>query len=222
MTSPTRFRFPFLIPDSTRGKVHPKNIPLHGSTPAATQRAPPPAKLLFRSSAPPPPPSAAADYGRFLDHAVAGCVRHQQNLEEREPLSSGLDGSSLASAIDKKLDTSTPDTYKAPPAPLPYDVGLVVTDNPELEKSGIKRKIDDQQETLMMDENESLKKGVPEDKPNEEDVCPICLEEYDEENPRSTTKCKHHFHLCCILEWMERSGTCPICDQTTLIDEMYE
>ncbi|KAL5231291.1 hypothetical protein ABZP36_030067 [Zizania latifolia] len=147
---------------------------------------------------------------------------HQQNLEEHEPLSSAFDGSSLASAIDKKLDTSTPDTYQAPPAPLPYDVGLVVTDNPELEKSGIKRKIDDQQETLMMDENESLKKGVPKDKPNEEDVCPICLEEYDEENPRSTTKCKHHFHLCCILEWMERSGTCPICDQITLIDEMYE
>uniref|UniRef100_A0A0E0M5F8 RING-type E3 ubiquitin transferase n=1 Tax=Oryza punctata TaxID=4537 RepID=A0A0E0M5F8_ORYPU len=117
----------------------------------------------------------------------------------------------------------------------------------------------------MMDENESLQKCVSEDKPDEEDVCPICLEgsvslehriicfqfgriliklcllgwcsrmfycsyfptlacliEYDEENPRSMTKCEHHFHLCCILEWMERSETCPVCDQITMIDAMYE
>uniref|UniRef100_A0A0A9CZU4 RING-type E3 ubiquitin transferase n=1 Tax=Arundo donax TaxID=35708 RepID=A0A0A9CZU4_ARUDO len=46
--------------------------------------------------------------------------------------------------------------------------------------------------------------------------------EYDDENPRSTTKCDHHFHLCCILEWMERSDTCPVCDQITLVDEMFE
>ncbi|KAL7083213.1 hypothetical protein ACP275_14G147800 [Erythranthe tilingii] len=48
---------------------------------------------------------------------------------------------------------------------------------------------------------------------DEEDVCPTCLEEYDSENPKITTKCNHHFHLSCILEWMERSDTCPICDQ---------
>ncbi|KAG6606081.1 probable E3 ubiquitin-protein ligase RHB1A [Cucurbita moschata] len=47
----------------------------------------------------------------------------------------------------------------------------------------------------------------------EEDVCPICLEEYDGENPKLTTKCEHHFHLACILEWMERSDICPVCDQ---------
>ncbi|MCD7471340.1 hypothetical protein HAX54_011688 [Datura stramonium] len=43
--------------------------------------------------------------------------------------------------------------------------------------------------------------------PQEE--CPICLEEYDAENPKMSTKCEHHFHLSCILEWMERSDTCP-------------
>ncbi|XP_006661624.1 probable E3 ubiquitin-protein ligase RHB1A [Oryza brachyantha] len=125
-------------------------------------------------------------------------------------------------AVDKNLDTSTPDTYRAPPAPLPYDVGLILADNPDLEKSGIKRKINDHQQPLMMDENESLKKCLSEDKPDEEDVCPICLEEYDEENPSSITKCQHHFHLCCILDWMERSETCPVCDQITSIDSMYE
>ena len=151
-------------------------------------------------------------------------IYHQQNQEEHEPLSSAFDGSSPSSAIvavDTNLDTSTPDTYRAPPAPLPYDVSLPV-ENPDLEKSDIKSKTDDQQESLKVDEYESCEKGAPEDKIEEEDVCPICLEEYDEENPRSITKCEHHFHLCCILEWMERSETCPVCDQITLIDEMYE
>ncbi|KAJ1295931.1 hypothetical protein BS78_01G260500 [Paspalum vaginatum] len=156
----------------------------------------------------------------------APVVYRQQNLEEHEPLSSAFDGSSPASAIvavDTNLDTSIPDTYRAPPAPLPYDVVLAVPDNPGSDKSDIKSKTEESindQESLMVDE--SCKKGIPEDKPDEEDVCPICLEEYDEENPRSVTKCEHHFHLCCILEWMERSDTCPVCDQITLVDEMFE
>ncbi|XP_062205429.1 probable E3 ubiquitin-protein ligase RHB1A isoform X2 [Phragmites australis] len=153
-------------------------------------------------------------------------VLRQQNLEEHEPLSSAFDGSSPASgiiAVDTNLDTSTPDTYRAPPAPLPYDVVLAVPDNLDLVKSDVKGKVHDQQESFEVDE--SCKKGVLKDKPDkpdEEDVCPICLEEYDEENPRSTTKCEHHFHLCCILEWMERSDTCPVCDQITLVDEIFE
>ncbi|KAK3027264.1 hypothetical protein RJ639_041210, partial [Escallonia herrerae] len=46
---------------------------------------------------------------------------------------------------------------------------------------------------------------------DEEDVCPTCLEEYTEENPRINTKCSHHYHLGCIYEWMERKETCPVC-----------
>ena len=42
---------------------------------------------------------------------------------------------------------------------------------------------------------------------------PFSFAEYDAENPRILTKCEHHFHLSCILEWMERSDTCPVCDQ---------
>uniref|UniRef100_A0A7N0VJA6 RING-type E3 ubiquitin transferase n=1 Tax=Kalanchoe fedtschenkoi TaxID=63787 RepID=A0A7N0VJA6_KALFE len=51
----------------------------------------------------------------------------------------------------------------------------------------------------------------------EEDVCPTCLEEYDAENPKIMTKCDHHFHLACILEWKERSETCPVCDQVMIL-----
>ncbi|CAN1778093.1 Probable E3 ubiquitin-protein ligase RHB1A [Linum perenne] len=56
----------------------------------------------------------------------------------------------------------------------------------------------------------------------EEDCCPTCLEEYDDENPRIITKCEHHFHLACILEWMERSDTCPVCDKEMIFDPPIE
>lgn len=54
----------------------------------------------------------------------------------------------------------------------------------------------------------------------EDDVCPTCLEEYDAENPSIITKCKHHFHLSCILEWFERSNNCAVCDQLMEIADM--
>ncbi|XP_031394974.1 probable E3 ubiquitin-protein ligase RHB1A [Punica granatum] len=48
--------------------------------------------------------------------------------------------------------------------------------------------------------------------------CPTCLEEYDLDNPKVLTKCEHHFHLACILEWLERSDTCPVCGQEMVFD----
>lgn len=41
----------------------------------------------------------------------------------------------------------------------------------------------------------------------------ICYVEYDSTHPEIITKCKHHFHLACLLEWTERSDACPICDK---------
>ncbi|KAK9683103.1 hypothetical protein RND81_10G116700 [Saponaria officinalis] len=53
----------------------------------------------------------------------------------------------------------------------------------------------------------------------DEDVCPTCLDEYTEENPKIVTRCNHHFHLGCIYEWMERSENCPVCGQVMAFDE---
>ncbi|KAI4352370.1 hypothetical protein L6164_006630 [Bauhinia variegata] len=53
----------------------------------------------------------------------------------------------------------------------------------------------------------------------DEDVCPTCLEEYTEENPKIMTKCSHHFHLSCIYEWMERSDNCPVCGKVMVFNE---
>ncbi|KAH0455992.1 hypothetical protein IEQ34_013899 [Dendrobium chrysotoxum] len=54
----------------------------------------------------------------------------------------------------------------------------------------------------------------------EDDVCPTCLEDYDAENPRIITKCKHHFHLSCILEWFERSNNCAVCNRLMEVEDI--
>ncbi|CAM8975823.1 unnamed protein product [Rhodiola kirilowii] len=58
--------------------------------------------------------------------------------------------------------------------------------------------------------------------PDDEDVCPTCLEEYTPENPKILTKCSHHFHLGCIYEWMERSDTCPVCGKVMIFGEIHD
>ncbi|KAK1699585.1 hypothetical protein QYE76_016282 [Lolium multiflorum] len=60
--------------------------------------------------------------------------------------------------------------------------------------------------------------GTQVDVPSEDD-CPICLEEYDYENPKIELQCNHNFHLGCIYEWMERSQSCPLCAKVMLFNE---
>lgn len=178
-----------------------------------------------------------------------------QELEENEPLSASHAASTAVPAgllVDTNLDTSSPDTYRAPPAPLPYDVGLLCsqtvpgntehcgsktdhiqstdslpvdgTTSPGEDLKGIecKSKSDYVHDSIKLEENEISKLKDVKSPAGEEDVCPTCLDEYDLENPRIITKCEHHFHLACILEWMERSNTCPICDQIMVIDHTCE
>ncbi|XP_048560672.1 E3 ubiquitin-protein ligase At3g02290-like [Triticum urartu] len=53
----------------------------------------------------------------------------------------------------------------------------------------------------------------------DEDDCPICLEEYDYENPKILLQCNHDFHLGCIYAWMERSQSCPVCAVVMMFKE---
>ncbi|KPA80947.1 hypothetical protein ABB37_04340 [Leptomonas pyrrhocoris] len=50
----------------------------------------------------------------------------------------------------------------------------------------------------------------------EPDVCCICLEEYSDDNPMFRGECQHHFHLACLMEWKQRSNSCPMCCAETL------
>ncbi|KAL2648520.1 hypothetical protein AAZV13_05G178300 [Glycine max] len=177
--------------------------------------------------------------------------------EEHVPLSSHPGAASAFSGrllVDTNLDTSSPDTYRPPPAPIPFNVTLGTTQTPPAAQEirsdknntslpstnsnaiqepvardihGTSAKLEEPKESeckvqtdLELDsakgsEIELAKSGKPIDLVEEEDACPICLEEYDAENPKLATNCDHHFHLACILEWMERSETCPVCDQVS-------
>ncbi|XP_048446116.1 probable E3 ubiquitin-protein ligase RHB1A [Pyrus x bretschneideri] len=182
--------------------------------------------------------------------------------DEHIPLSSRQGGASALSTgllVDTNLDTSIPDTYRPPPAPIAYDVALehAHTPPPAQEICGSKSEAALQITTNSDSVQEAVGGNTQEASPKcadlkdadckaqmdleldpvnksevelaksvesitlaieEEDVCPTCLEEYDPQNPKITTKCDHHFHLACILEWMERSDTCPVCDQEMIFE----
>ncbi|KAL8200919.1 hypothetical protein R6Q57_012258 [Mikania cordata] len=125
------------------------------------------------------------------------------------------------------VDTNLPDTFRHLPAPIPYDAnpyspfvqtsspefigGINVSDSGNIAAKETMKYFAPEEFDAGMEESGDLRKShTPFLFPEE---CPTCLEEYDEENPKIITKCEHHFHLSCILEWMERSDTCPVCDQ---------
>ncbi|XP_027341668.1 probable E3 ubiquitin-protein ligase RHB1A isoform X2 [Abrus precatorius] len=182
--------------------------------------------------------------------------------DEHVPLSSHPGAASAFSGrllVDTNLDTSSPDTYRPPPAPIPFNVTTqtpplaqeirgdknntslhstnsnsnsiqepVAGDNhgtsvklEDLKESGCKVQTDLEIDSAKDSEIELPKLGESINL-EEEDACPICLEEYDAENPKLATKCDHHFHLACILEWMERSETCPVCDQDLVFNPPIE
>ncbi|KAL8543601.1 hypothetical protein ACS0TY_004246 [Phlomoides rotata] len=189
---------------------------------------------------------------------------HYPVSEEREPLSSHHATVSAGLLVDTNLDTSVPDTYRPPPAPIPYEtfaarpatpsrdqdssrnkteVVLQTTNTESVEDTNSGNTLETKVKDIECDEKTELNielvasKEVEDDNSDElkkstepivpplqeeEDVCPTCLEEYDTENPKMITKCDHHFHLSCILEWMERSDTCPVCDQEMIFSPAIE
>ncbi|XP_072958074.1 E3 ubiquitin-protein ligase At3g02290-like [Typha angustifolia] len=141
-------------------------------------------------------------------------------------------------------DNSTMDTFRCPPRPLPFDDPRFshghhhCDDIPRPDKSSphfqavsvLRNKNDAFIEPTGMTKksngsslkHESVVEGSRESDTSsseEEDACPICLEEYLPENPRIILQCNHHFHLGCIYEWMERSEACPICGKVMLFNE---
>ncbi|CAI0417221.1 unnamed protein product [Linum tenue] len=168
-------------------------------------------------------------------------MQYPRAAEERIPLSAHHVAASTFSSgllVDTNLDTSVPDAYRAPPTPMPFDVVIGRPQTPpeaqetcsDNRSDGTLQTCEDAKDSdktkagLEIDPVEELEVEIS--KPvgpfvpptEEEDCCPTCLEEYDDENPRIITKCEHHFHLACIFEWMERSDTCPVCDKEMIFD----
>ncbi|KAL8162485.1 hypothetical protein V2J09_013974 [Rumex salicifolius] len=165
----------------------------------------------------------------------------------------GLPGGLL---VRLNLDTSSPDTYRPPPAPIPFNVlfgrpqsplgtlGTRTAISGVCEQSpGSNKTLNERAEGLctLASQDDTDKSGrktladillasptksdagnrksneLNELASEEDDSCPICFEVYDAENPKMVTQCEHEFHLSCILEWMERSDSCPVCDKLKLI-----
>ncbi|XP_077999326.1 E3 ubiquitin-protein ligase RNF181-like [Glandiceps talaboti] len=41
--------------------------------------------------------------------------------------------------------------------------------------------------------------------------CPVCLIEYDIYDETKQLPCKHQFHPGCILPWLKKTNSCPVC-----------
>ncbi|KAI8521603.1 PREDICTED: E3 ubiquitin-protein ligase RNF181-like [Branchiostoma belcheri] len=41
--------------------------------------------------------------------------------------------------------------------------------------------------------------------------CPVCLAEFDEYEFVKVMPCQHKFHPSCILPWLSKTNSCPVC-----------
>jgi len=46
---------------------------------------------------------------------------------------------------------------------------------------------------------------------NETNECPICLKKFEREETFSSLPCKHSFHSECLLPWLQKTSSCPLC-----------
>ncbi|KAK4380270.1 hypothetical protein RND71_002132 [Anisodus tanguticus] len=53
--------------------------------------------------------------------------------------------------------------------------------------------------------------SLPIVKINESKSCSICMEEFIIDSKASQLPCKHYFHNHCIVPWLNRNNTCPLC-----------
>ncbi|OIT35864.1 putative e3 ubiquitin-protein ligase rhb1a [Nicotiana attenuata] len=45
----------------------------------------------------------------------------------------------------------------------------------------------------------------------DDDTCPVCHDDFEDKNEVLTTYCSHDFHTECLLIWLQRNNTCPVC-----------
>ncbi|XP_069622750.1 E3 ubiquitin-protein ligase RNF181 [Ranitomeya imitator] len=48
--------------------------------------------------------------------------------------------------------------------------------------------------------------------------CPVCLLEFEEDETVRQLPCEHLFHSACILPWLGKTNSCPLCRDELLTD----
>ena len=51
---------------------------------------------------------------------------------------------------------------------------------------------------------------------NKGTVCSICLEDFDE-TKEIVLGCNHIYHTDCIIEWINKDPSCPLCRNNELV-----
>ena len=46
---------------------------------------------------------------------------------------------------------------------------------------------------------------------NNTDICPICIDPFVPRQLSLTLQCNHKFHTTCILDWLNKELSCPMC-----------
>ncbi|KAH8942490.1 hypothetical protein BDL97_14G102200 [Sphagnum fallax] len=186
-------------------------------------------------------------------------------IQDSSTQNQGVSGPPVAGLIGSiNSDMSLPETYRAPPRPLPYDTdprysrivrdGLISRGNKSHLHAGEGEPLcrsslvgdgagealtplqrwngaeGDREEQAPSYRPDLSGKCVPSAKgfpkvdsvqslADDEEFCPTCFDGYNEENPKITMECGHHFHLSCIYDWMERSKHCPVCGKEMVFSE---
>lgn len=54
-----------------------------------------------------------------------------------------------------------------------------------------------------------------------EDKCAICCDAYGEEDALMKTPCNHHFHKGCLIQWLWKQSTCPLCQKVVIRNRTF-
>ncbi len=58
---------------------------------------------------------------------------------------------------------------------------------------------------------------IPFEEVNKNSTCSICLEEFNSEKEIAVLDCKHIYHMECIIVWINKDPSCPLCRNSELV-----
>lgn len=69
----------------------------------------------------------------------------------------------------------------------------------------------------------SLKSSSSSSTTNINMTCPVCTDDFENNDDITSLPCRHHFHRKCVVAWLSRHCSCPVCrKEMRTDDEHYE